>query len=422
MKRILWKRGMRLTHEVLQAADDSTAEVMGKAFILAAAGRFGLLPAVRPFGLSLNVMNGIVDVESLSCLAVTKDGSLIDVHYDTRYTNNFDTRAVMPENVRAQELILTVNAMPGAWHEANDGFEEPVYTFALIAPDTAVPDNALPIGRLVEDHGWRLDELDFVPPCLFVSSHYKYQDLLQRFADLLAAIDTKARESLKTGNSYAVRTFWPLTQQLRIAVDKECDLMTPMMLLANVQKCVSAFICACDMEDGIELADAKMFRGYVMAPYNYKDAYQRIKVGLDLCVSISDHIAHLAARAPQQPKPEPRPADVPRLSTPLIASKDLMQECDTSETSILIAYDNPSATIYFTTNGNEPSVNATKALRTRTGFKIKFDNGFRAVKGKEPNKTMVIKLMAVIDGVSSAIGASNVILRKSLKFRDAIPV
>ena len=414
---------MRLTHEVLQAADDSTAEVMGKAFVLAAAGRFGLLPAIRPFDLSLNVMNGIVDVESLSCLAVTKDGSLIDVHYDTRFTNNFDTRAFMPENVRAQEMILTVNAVQGAWHEANDGYEEPVYAFALIAPDTTVPDNALPIGRIVDDHGWRLDELDFVPPCLFVSSHYKYQDLLQRFADLLAAIDTKAREALMAGHVSIVRSFWPLIQQLRITIDKECDLMTPMMLLANVQKCVSAFICACDMEDGMEMVGAKMFRGYVMAPYNYKDAYQRIKVGLDLCVSISDHVAKLAENAPQQqPKQEPRRTDTPRPSAPLIASKDLMQDCDTSETSILIAYDNPSATIYFTTNGSEPSDKGTRASRTRMGFRIKFDNGFRAVKGKEPDKNMLIKLMAVIDGVSSAIGASNVILHKSLKFRDAIPV
>lgn len=91
-KRICWKKGMRLTDEVLKASDDSSAQFVGHALALAAAGRFGLLPSSRPFGISLNITKGFVDVESLDCLAITRGGDLIDIQYDTLYTGAFDSR------------------------------------------------------------------------------------------------------------------------------------------------------------------------------------------------------------------------------------------------------------------------------------------------------------------------------------------
>ena len=180
MKRISWKRGMRLTDDILRASDECTSEFVGCALALAAGGRFGLLPSSRPFELVVNIGGNVVDVESLSCLAVTKGGLLVDAQYDTKYTNSFDTRVFIPEGLDTQEFILTLNASPTQWKETHDGFEEPVYTFSLLTPDTPVPNDALPIGHIVEDHGWRLDDVDFVPPCLFVSSHYKYEELLKQ--------------------------------------------------------------------------------------------------------------------------------------------------------------------------------------------------------------------------------------------------
>ena len=65
-KRINWKKGMRLTDEVLQASDQCTDESIAQAVLLAAGGRFGLFPAVRPFRLSLSITKGVVNVEALS--------------------------------------------------------------------------------------------------------------------------------------------------------------------------------------------------------------------------------------------------------------------------------------------------------------------------------------------------------------------
>lgn len=422
MRRISWKRGMRLTDDILRASDDNKIELIGKAFVLAANGRFGLLPSPHPFELTLNVGKGFIDIDSLNCLALTKGGNLIDVHYDTRYNNDFDTRLLIPDISGVEEFILTINILSGQWKEVVGGFEEPVYTYSLLPIDTVVPDNAVPIAHIVDDYGWRMDEVDFVPPCLFISSHWKFEELLRRFSDVLALLDAKSRAVAKSGVHNIVTVFWPFIQQIRIAADKERDLLTPMTLLSYVQKCVSAFTCACDLEESIELSDAKMYHSYVLAPYNYKEAYQRINVGIDICYSIADKLQILAENAPVSRQVEQRPVEPARPVAPILADESLKIVCNTSESTLPVLYNNPAASIHFTTNGMEPTLQSTKATKTRDGFRIKFDNGFRKENGKEATKNMTIKLIAVEGGICSDVASYSVLLQKDLKFRNAIPI
>lgn len=412
MRRIAWKRGMRLTDDILRASDDNMEELIGKSIVLAATGRFGLMPSRNLFGLTLNVGNGFIDVETLSCLAVTKGGHIIDAQFDSRYNNNFVTRVMIPDTPGVEEYILTIDAQPGQWKETPDGLEEPIYTFSLIAPESVVPDNSVPIAHIVDDYGWRVDDIDFVPPCLFVSSHYKFQELLKRFAEALTEIDVKASAAFKSGAGRVIAYFWPLIQQLRITADKECDLLTPMMLLSQVQKCVSAFTCACDLDETIELTDAKMYRSYVVAPYNYKEAYQRIKVGVDICFAIAEKVEKLVDNKPKAQK----------AAGPKLADDSKKVDCNTSETTLSVIYNNTSATIYFTTNGSEPNKKSAKAAKSRDGYKIKFDNGFRKENGKEAAKTITIKMIAVEGDSVSETSSYDVTLQKNLKFRNAIPV
>ena len=147
---------MRLTDQVLRASENSKEDFLGKAFTLAAAGRFGLFPSSHPFELSLNITKGIIDVESLTCLGMTKGGQLIDVDYDARYTGSFDTRVQIPDNSGEKEFYLTINAHPGEWRASNDGYEEPVYSFSLIAPNSSMPNYSMPVAHIVDDYGWRI--------------------------------------------------------------------------------------------------------------------------------------------------------------------------------------------------------------------------------------------------------------------------
>lgn len=397
MKRICWKKGMRLTDEILRASDNCVTELINNSLKLAAAGRFGLLPST-PFELSLNISNRIVDVELLNCTAVTSGGDFIDVHYDTKYTNTFDTRVQIPESNSEKELILIISRTD-TWKETNDGYEGPVYYFSLITPNSPVPPNSFPIARIVDEYGWRLDDIDFVPPCLFISSHPKYIELQKQFSELLSAIDSKVRNLLHSNGKEAIRIFWPIVQQLKITIDKECDLMTPMGLLANVQKCVSAFTCACELDDYLELADAEKFKNYVSVPYNYKNSYNRIKEGLDLCFLINDKVGKLGESVPLPAK----------LEAPTIADSQLFKRCTNSKARITVNNNVPGSTVYYTIDGAEPTE------RSKSGQMIQIDSGFNNSRRKEPDKVFIVKVKAFLNGVSSNTNTYEITLQKDIE-------
>ena len=405
-KRICWKKGMRLTDDILRASDDCMAGLVSNALALAAAGRFGLFPTSKPFELSLNITKGFVDVETLNCLAVTKSGDLIDVHYDTMFTNTFDTRVQIPEGIGAKEFILTIDALKGQWKDTNDGFEEPAYAFSLIAPYNPISPNSLPIARIVDDYGWRMDDIDFVPPCLFVTSHQKYIELAKQFGEVLSAIDKNVQDHLQSNGKDAIRIFWPVVQQLMITISKERDLMTPMGLLANIQKCVSAFTCACELDDYLELTDADKFREYVYAPYNYKDAYQIIKEGLELCYSINDKIGKLDER-PQTPS---------EIEAPTITDSQLFKKCSTTKANIQITNNVPDAIVYYTLDGSEPTP------ASKSGQVIQIDSGFNNSRKIEPDKVITVKVMAIQNGISSKTNTYEITLHKAIENWSGIQI
>ena len=54
-KRVCWKKGMRLTDEILTLSDRCDEDLVRNAFALSANGHFGLFPNSRPFRLSLEI-------------------------------------------------------------------------------------------------------------------------------------------------------------------------------------------------------------------------------------------------------------------------------------------------------------------------------------------------------------------------------
>ncbi len=302
---------MRLTDEVLIAADQYMSESVGQAVAVAACGRLGLFTPTRPFHLSLNISRGFVEVEELSCLAVTGAGDIIDIQYDTKYSNSFDTRVQIPDNGDVKEYILLVKADPDEWKENAEGCMEPNYTFALLEPNKAIGNHAVPIGRLVFDDGWREDNVNFVPPCLCLSAHGKFMELHEQFVSLMHSIDEKSSKQIDTGARKAISIYWPVVQQMLIVANTEYETMTPQQLLACVQRVIAAFTCACDLDEILSLEDAEIFRNFTRAPFSYRVAYLRIKQGLGMCHAINEKIDKFSLLKIEEPKPEPIPEPEP---------------------------------------------------------------------------------------------------------------
>ena len=305
-KRISWKKGMRLTDEILLAADNCTAEALSQAFMLGCGGRFGLFPsAIRPFEMSLSINNGYVDVETLTCLGVTRGGDVIDVHYDTKYSNDFDTRVRIPDDSEEKEFILTINVQPDSWQDTVEGYQEPHYTFTFVSTKNQVDAHALPIGRIILEEGWREDNTNFVPPCLYVSSHSKFNELLNQFIGILRTIDDRTRQQIDTKAHAAIAIYWPVVQQVLVTVNTEQELITPEQFQSCVQKVVGAFTTACDLDDILDLEDAETFRNYTRVPYIYTIASLRIRQGMGMCYSIVEKIEKFSLLREEPPKQEP---------------------------------------------------------------------------------------------------------------------
>ncbi len=398
-RRISWKKGMRLTDEVMKASDMAIAEWVKNALILASVGRFGLLPCHQPFRISVDIIKDNIEVKSLCCLALTKGGNLIDINFDTQYSCHFSTSVKLPENAIGKELLLTIGMDPEHWVETIDGFEEPCYHFDLVSPNSPITDNVVPIARLVDTEigGWHVDDVDFVPPCLFVASHFKCQELYERFLQTLSEVETLVRRQLPSNTRDVIRVFWPNLVQILIDTDKGRELMTPITLTAQIQKLVAAFTTACDLDDRLTLSDANTFRNYALSPYDFKNAYRKIKEGLEICFSIKEKIGLMEEN--QEPVKEEK------IAAPCIPADQLNQRCSKRTITVSVINTIPEAVVYYSTDGSDP----TKKL---VGDKISIESKFNAKRVSEPDMTVQIKLKAVANGVSSEVKTYTLTLRK----------
>ncbi len=404
-RRINWRKGMRLTDDLFRKADECTAEHVSRALALAAAGRFGLLPSTTPFQLTLSITDGFVEVTTLDCLTITKSGEVVDVYYDTRYTNTFDTRVKIPDGGGRSEYFLVIEITDEPWRDNNDGYETPCHTFSLLPPDTPVPSRAVPIARIVNSGGWKMDEEYFVPPVIYIAAHPKMMEQHRRFVEKMRTIDDKCRKATQTA---AVRFFWPEARRLAIQAEKEWDTMTPMRLLSLVQQCVGLFACACSIDEDIELEDEEDYNEFAMAAYNYKDVYAMIVKGVGYSIDIDKKIDKLkGGRTEKKEK-------TTTLEAPTISDKFLSNELRTGNYKFPVVNNTPGATVYYTIDGSEPTI------RSKSGTTIKLVSGFANSRAKEPDKSFTVKLMAELNGKTSKVNTYTVKLIKDYKHYNVI--
>ena len=393
---------MRLTDEVLTLSDKCTEDFVSKSLALGACGRMGLMPSCRKFSISIDINKDIIDVVSVDCIGLSRDGSLIDVQYDTNYTNSFDTRVVIPAQDTEKKFYLCISVLDDI-RDTNDGLCDNLYGFILVEEDTVVPDNSLPVARILYDeHCWRSDEMDFVPPCLFIRSHFKYEELAQKFLLALKEINSGLPQQLHTEKGDAVKIFWPLVQQILISMDKGLDIMTPMGFLAELQKLVNAFYCACSLDENITISNPAQYVAFINTPYNYGNAYEILRKGVSLCFSINEKIKAFSA--------EPVHDELSSLLSPSVSKNQLRQTIKFGSAQVKVTNNAPGATIYYTVDGSTPNQSS------RSGSVITIDSGFTDDWHKEPPKNVTIKLVAYKDGMFSDVETYNVQINKGNPF------
>ena len=425
MKRICWKNGMKLDKDLFRRSDEATMEMIGKACAMAAAGRMGLMPYGKTFEAIVSFGRNYVEVEAITCLAITRDGHVIDVDYDTDFTNTIGKTVEMPDN--GDECLLAVRANYDEWHETTNDYEVPDYGFMVLKPNIELPDDAFPIAHIVKENGvWKVDDENFVPPCLFLSAHPKYEELRKQVEERLKKTDEMMTEQKGEARKVFASAFWPVVRQLLVTVDKEKDLMTPMGLLAVLQQYVSVFVCVCYMEGfNFDENDTVKFENFIRAPYTWEKAYERILEGLGLASYIFEEklpkIVQAEKKRQEPPKTETRRqkySEFPSAPEPPDIDESYFQiKCKNSTTAIPLVHIQPNTTVWFKVTGANGKDDGMK--KRAQGNRISFDNGFTQEIGKAgETKEVELVLWTEKNGQNSARNTFSVVLIKSVAFED----
>lgn len=313
--KVTWKKGMRLSTDVFNAMDASYENSIRLVSLISTGGRYGLFLTTRPFDLSVNINNNTLEVISLCCHGVTKSGNLIDIDFDSNFNTTFDTRINIPSSDNAELYYLVVRLHESEKREIDDMFSEQAYSFELLGENTIIGNDSLPVGCIINQYGWRLDEIGFVPPCLYVDAHPKYFEMLERAKNILKTISGQCLTSHDCVARHLLCSVWNTSSSEYISLDKKSGSITPGELLAAVQKVISSFVIGCSIDEYISLDNPDPFIAYTQIPYDARNMYHSIEKGLELCSEISvkmEAVCNMTEVTPKQtekPKQKPQPSN-----------------------------------------------------------------------------------------------------------------
>lgn len=314
--KVTWRKGMRLGTEVFNAMDKANEESFRMVSLLGSANRYGLFPSTKPFELSVNINGNAIEVTSLNCHGITKTGCFIDIDYDSNFVNTFDTRIAIPNGTEGDAYYLVIKVHEDKLREINETLSELCYSFELVGENSPIADNCLPIGMLVNQYGWRMDETDFVPPCLYLTAHPKYIEQLEKARTFAKELFSKCLLSQNCVAKSLLTQIWTLSYSIFSRLDKERETLTPGQLLSSLQQLTSAFLIGCFADEYVSLENQEPFVLYAQKPYDAKNIYRDIETGLTLCAEIATKMNAVCAMTEvlqqvEVPKPTPKPKPAP---------------------------------------------------------------------------------------------------------------
>ncbi len=395
--RIFWTKGMRLSDEIMKRSDQFHSDLVRRTLQACCHGNFGIVPGERPFQININISRNIVDVESLDCLGITRDGYLIDVSYDSNYTDFFETRVIISEQMSEVSCLLLIQVTDEPWKDAGDGTCMPVYAYRIQREDSPVPGNALPLARIKYDMGWEVDEAGFVPPCMSLSAHPRFMEQAHRFKNCLDRLNRAVPTRLRTENNDALKILWPSVRSLGIRLNEEMDDASPKALFAMSQQCVNAFCCACLLDDYLELSESDKYDEFVRLSFDYSKAWEQIEDGVALCEDICIKVEGFEAQPAEK-----------SLAAPQISAEELVKKAINNDVRVKVSGIGEGVTVFYSIDGSEP------ARPLRGGSEVPVNPGFNKARVKEQNREFTVKLKATLGQQESPVSCFTVVVIKDV--------
>jgi len=291
-KRILWSKGMRLTDDTLRTSDDFHDNITHSILPLISDGSFGLIPSPAPFLISARFIQNEMVISRLRCRGITRNGYIADIDFCDSENPRICPRIPLPEN-HENDFFLLVDVIPDKWDKTDESVCEQSFKYTLIPSNDNIPDTAIPVARIYYDRNWNIDDLHFVPSCLYLSSHKKYDDLLCQFKSIISTIEADLSCNDNPDCKSAKSIFWPVILQIYVRYDTDTSHLSPKMFLADIKKCIGSFYAAFSMDSHIELSEPDKYITYYRTSSDFRNIYDMIMTGLEICSEIREKVAKL---------------------------------------------------------------------------------------------------------------------------------
>lgn len=225
--RINWMPGMELTAETFSGMSEQW-DFRQRLALQAALGsnRMGLLPGAE-FICNGIFANSRLEVSHLQCMALLPSGRIVSADEDIQ---------VPIPMLFGEKYYLTVgfSSEQSEFDKKGVPFIRPRYVYAIHTLDEVEADDLFPLMRFQASEGVFTIDMAFIPPCLLLTEHVRFQEYIDKYVGLLTTLGTHA--NLEDGEGkrallryvfilkgyhlhHSMHEFIQLTQEIAQAID-----------------------------------------------------------------------------------------------------------------------------------------------------------------------------------------------------------
>jgi len=262
--RIHWKKGLDITPEIFIASDNyhiTERHLLGR--FLATKG-YGILPE-NNFYIEKNIDNQRLSIQKIECLAISKDGYVINIQKDT----SFQKELTLTEPTETElYVVLTVNPSPTTVDE-KELYIYPEYNFIFKNTKETI-EQGIPVLKIYKNHSyWEIDN-HYIPPSFALNSldtlKHKYieiKDVINRIIEKIPENDTLYLPIIMLQlelNSYSLQK---TPEELTLLMKKFCRIFQLYLKTAK------------------EIEESYNMKKFMTEPYNHNEIEKVLRSGFE---------------------------------------------------------------------------------------------------------------------------------------------
>ena len=279
--RVNWQAGMRLTDATFRAADEYHIHQVQPLLAMMAREGFGFLD--MPIE-NHELTEDTISFTELQVNAVTYSGKLIQLAFNREERQLFQSIPLPDVN---EPVIIFIDKTSDdilPLEKKSDGVplcDADYKILVKLESDHYDNPDAIPLVRFVFKRGWEKDT-SFIAPCVMLRANEALRKLAANYLTELNSLINALKEAKDSAQGVLVKAVVPWLAAVSVEIEKEADSMSPRHFISLMQQVIRALLAAADMEDDIEVPQAKECREFVESHYTPFSTARLVDEGISL--------------------------------------------------------------------------------------------------------------------------------------------